>query len=190
MPLNSFIPVINAELAKQFPKDARFYGVAQSIPRIRGSVSETIPGVVDRNGDIEYVGIDDKYSLQVYHKLTLITVERTTTTGGYGDDLSDTKNTYALSAYVYHDVKRTAATSDIFLRLQNQFPQTLAAHPYKSIYVRLASVILNSDTLFAQEYKGSAFKLPPTGILFQLNYTIESSFERGCFEKLCPEDIC
>lgn len=190
MPLNSFIHAINDHLRNQFPKDAAFFGVCQSIPRIQGSVEEVLPGQVNQTtGEIKYVGVDDRNSLVAYHKLNGITVEPVNTRGGFGDEPSDTRNTYSLSMLVYHDMKKTGDTSDLFLHLQNTFPQFMNAPPYKSVLLRITSVILNSGQLFAQEYKGTSFKLPATSVLFQLNYTIESSFKRGCFEKLCPEDI-
>ena len=76
---------------------------------------------------------------------------------------------------------------ELFLFLQANFPEEIRSNPYKKVFIRTTNVILNSQQIFSAEYAGSNFLLPAEKSLFQINYTIESTFKKDCFAK-CPED--
>lgn len=185
MPLHKFIDAVNLELCKLF-KNVKVYGIAQTVTKRRGQSSESFPGVL-QGTEIREVGVDDRYALVLYHKITGISTLRTQTNQGYGDSVLVT-NTYSLSIIGYLDTRKTKMTADeAFLYVQENIPFQLKGEPYRQILLRVTNVILNVEQIFNAEYKGIDFKLPVEKTLFQINYTIESTHNKGCFEK-CPED--
>lgn len=188
MPLGNFISTINDNL-RTITHGAKFYGISRSISR----GTQTLPGFVNKSGEIEYVGLDDKFPVIGYHKLTGITTDRLLPNSktSYGDDYSDTRNSYGLSLFIYLDQKMTGiAPEDYFLIIQSALPDSVGLFTnYKTVLMRFNNVILNTEQIFAAEYKGTEFKIPAEKHLFQLNYTIESTFKKGCFDK-CPEVVC
>lgn len=180
MPLNSFVQAINDQLVKLVPV-MKVYGVAKTV--VRGQ--ERLPGIVSAKGDIEYVGIDDKYGVQIYHKSQSI---NTTLRGpGYGNALSDIVNTYAMSMFIYLDrSKVNIEPEELFLYLQARLPDTMKAEPFNLITIRTTNVILNSEQVYNTEYRGHEYPLPVEKTLFQVNYTIETVLKKHCFAD-CPE---
>lgn len=183
MPLNSFISAINQKLSGIIT-GAKVYGLTQAVQR----GSETLPATITKDGEYEYVGFDDVFPVMIYHKNTAITVSRSQRQGR-GDEFPDLINTYSLSMVVYLDHKRACMIPDeMFLLLQSNFPDAIKEDPFSFIRVNITSVILNSAQVIKTEYEGSDFKLPPEKSLFQINYNIETTFKKRCFEK-CPEVI-
>jgi hypothetical protein len=159
------------------------YGLAQTVQR----ESDGVPGVVDISGDINYVGLDDIYPAIIYHKVNAVSVTRAARQG-YGDEYSDLKNTYALVMVIYVDHKRACMTPDeMFLFLQANFPDAIKEQPYSAIRVQINTVNLNSGQVLTSEYPKSEFQIPANKSLFQITYTIETTFAKKCFAK-CPED--
>lgn len=187
MLLRSLIEKINAAFQGVIP-GIKTFGLAQSIVRkTREEEEEKLPGVVDLNGEVEYVGIDDVDPIRLYHRVSGISTGRSTRQG-VGDSLSDIMNTYQMSMIVFVNNKRTKLfPEEVFLFLQSNIPDAVKSDPYKLIFIRTTNVILNSQLVFLAEYSGSKFSLPPEMSLFQINYLIESTFKKDCFAK-CPDN--
>lgn len=187
MPLSKFIYAINDRLSGMID-GIKVYGLAQSLERVQGNTTETIPAIVDKSGEATYVGLDDTHPAILYHKNTGIIFTRGTgTQQGYGDQKGYVIATHAMSMILYLDHKRTNLLPDeAALYIQANFADEIKMDPYKQITPNITSVILNSATVLASEYVGSEFKIPPGKSLSQINYTIESVFSKNCFEK-CPE---
>lgn len=187
MLLRSFLNKINETIIGILP-DTKVFGLAQSIVKTSGNEKETLPGVVGKDGEIEYVGIDDVHAVRIYHKVSGITSSRVTTRPGFGDDQNDVVNVYQMSMIVFIDHKKTQLfPEDLFLFLQANIPDGLKVSPYKKILISVTNSNFNSRAIFESEYVGVEFKLPENKSLFQLNYTIESVFSKNCFVK-CPQD--
>lgn len=185
--LRSFLNKINGNITGILP-DTKVFGLAQSIVRTAGEGNETLPGIVGKDGEIEYVGIDDINAVRIYHKVNSVTSSRVATRQGFGDELNDIVNVYLMSMVVWIDHKRTKLhPEDLFLFLQANIPDEIKSDPYKRILLSVTSVNFNSRAVFAAEYAGIDFKLPENKSLFQLNYNIESTFSKNCFVK-CPTD--
>lgn len=185
--LNKFIEEVNKPLEKII-SGIKVYGLAESIARKTGTVTEVFPGVIDNDGEIKYVGIDDLNSVIIYHKANALGVRNSTQNRGFGDDLNALINAYSLSMIVYMDRKKTKLSADqLFLYIQSNIPSEIKMSPYKQILIQISTVILNSQAVFDSEYKGSENPLPANHSLMQINYTIESTLQKRCFEK-CPED--
>lgn len=187
MLLREFIKKINKEFEKLVPR-MQTYGLAQAIVRETTSGEEMLPGVVDKNGEITYVGVDDVDKVRIYHRNAGIQTTRVANKQGFGDSFSDIINTYQMAMIVFLNNKATKLyPEELFLYLQSNIPDGLKVEPYKTVFIRTTNVILNSQAVFRAEYAGTAFKLPEHMSLFQINYVIESTFKKECFAK-CPED--
>jgi hypothetical protein len=186
MLLRKAISQINNSLSKVF-NGMKVYGLAQTAYRKTGDQQERFPQVVDLEGEGKYVGIDDTDPIIIYHRNTGLTTGRTTRQG-YGDGHSDLVNTYQMAMIVFQSQELTKMfPEELFLFLQANFPEEIRFNPYKTVFIRTTNVILNSQLVFAVEYAGTDFFLPAEKSLFQINYTIESTFKKDCFAK-CPED--
>jgi hypothetical protein len=90
--------------------------------------------------------------------------------------------------YVFLNRKKSGLFADeLFQLIQANFPEVLKIEPYKSIRTFFNSVVLNDTQVYSQEYTGTPVKLTPEYNLFQINYSVEVVFTKGCFNK-CPED--
>lgn len=190
MLLRDFVDKINvffAEALKGAIPDLKTFGIAQSIIRTAGSEQEMLPGVVDKGtGEITYVGIDDTDAVRIYHRNPGLNVTRSATNRGVGDEYPDLVNTYQMAMIVFVDHKKAKMyPEELFLYLQANFPDALKSKPYKTITVNIGNIILNSQLVFRAEYAGAKFELPADKSLFQVNYTIQTTFSKKCFEK-CP----
>ena len=165
--IRNIITDLNAALDAKF-NHAVFYGIATSVTR----ELRMQPTVNERP-----VAFDDSYGMQIYHKLGDI---RVTYKPGMGR-VNNTVNTFAVSAIVFNNEKITGLKSDEIamvmqsvMSLQNNILPT--------------SIILNTQAIFAAEYRGVDFPLSEFFSLFQINYNVEVTFKSGCFD-LCPEDF-
>ena len=187
MSLGKFIEIINKPLEKII-SGVRVYGIAEPVARTSGSEVEILPGVISNNGEIKYVGIDDLESVIIYHKANALGVRLSTIKKGFGDDPNAFVNAYSMSMIVYIDRSKTKLRpEEFFLFIQANIPFEIKEQPYKSIFTQINTVILNTQTVYDSEYKGTKNPLPANHSLMQINYTIESTFDKNCFEK-CPED--
>jgi len=169
--IRNIITDLNTAMQEYF-KSAVYYGVAQNIER--EGISK--PVVNER-----VVSFDDSYGMIVYHKLGNINITRKP---GFGSS-EKTINTFAVSAVVFNNEKRTGLkTDEIAMVMQS----VLSLQNIASVRVLPGNVILNSQAIYQTEYRGSSYSLPEYTGLMQLNYTVEITFKSGCFD-LCPEDF-
>jgi len=186
MLLRSVIEKLNENLTG-LVDGIKTFGLAQSVIRTVGSDEEMFPGVIGKDGEIEYVGIDFDDKVRLYHRNAGITTSRSTQQA-FGDSFSDVVNTYQMAMIVAIDHKRSNLyPEDLFLLIQANIPDRVdGISDYKSVYLNTTNVIMNSQLVFAAEYAGVDIKLPAEKSLFQINYTIQSTFKKDCFKK-CPE---
>lgn len=183
MSLNKFISVINDSLAGMVQR-MKVYGLAE--PVTRGN--QVIPGIVRNEGEIIYPGPDDIEDIIIYHKATALATALSQTVKGTGDDPNASVNAYGMSMIVYLDRKKTKLTPDeLFLYIQARIPYQVNIDPYVQVLFRINNVILNGQQVYDSEFKGTENRLPANHSMLQINYTIESTFHKRCFEK-CPED--
>lgn len=159
----------------------RTYGIAQSVRR----GDQNMPAIVSDNGEGWYIGIDDIVPMQLYHKAGSLSVS--IVGQGRGDDIGDYRNLYNNVMVVFMDQKKLEMSADdVFLHLQAHFPESLDIKPFHQVNLRITSVILITQAVFAQEYTNQDFSLKPEHNMFAVNYTIEAIFNKNCFEA-CPE---
>lgn len=164
---------INASLETVF-KGAKFYGVATSVDR-EGKLR---PVVND-----QYVGFDNSFAFQMYHKINQVTTQRIRNTG-FGR-IEDRVNVFQMSAFVFNNEPRTKLKTDhIALMLDS----ILATINIISVRILPVNFILNTQAIYSTEYRGAEFSLSEHHSLLQMNYNIEMTLKSGCFE-VCPEDF-
>lgn len=181
--MNKAIDEINKRLTALFDEVAgvKIYGAAQTMTRTQGQERIVYPALVDFTGEGIYIGVDNDAPLIIYHKINSISTA-IKPKEAYGDDPGAIANTYNNTLIVYIDRERMKMSpEELFMYIQAHFPNPFKIPPF-DITVRITNVILNSLQVWASEYQKD-FELPPSTSMFAVNYTIESSFKKGCFDK-------
>jgi hypothetical protein len=187
MSLTRFIDAINEQITPLFNKwtGVKIHGLAQSMNRDNAGKTETLPALVDKKGEGQYVGIDDKNSVIIYHKGGAMQVQ-TKPNSGVGDSAGDLVYTYTISMVILIDRKKLEMLPDeIALLIQANLKDQIKIQDYKSVIIRIQNIILNTQQVFSSEYQNTVYKVKPSQSLFVINYQIESTFNKRCFAK-CP----
>ena len=141
-------------------------------------------GVTQPVIDEKYAGADDKYPLVAYHKLGSLTSRFQEGFGRVHDQI----NTYSNGLIVFlNKTKCKLYPDELLLYIQANIPETIAMDPYSLIRVVINNTQLDSETVYAQEYTKAKFELKANQYLFRINYTVETTFKKGCF-KTCPQN--
>lgn len=174
--IRDIVTELNASLT-WLPSGGEANGIAELL--LRDKV--TIPTINDR-----YVGIDDIYPVRIYHRLnSMISAIKAGT--GMGRNAGDQANTYQLSMVVFLDKPKSNMYPDEFLLIaQANTPERLPIEPYKSVVITFGSALFDSQLVYRQEYIASdAYRLKEDQFFFKINYSIETTFSKGCFKR-CP----
>lgn len=159
------------------PGGSEINGIAELL--LRDGV--TIPVINE-----QYVGIDDVYPVRIYHRLNSLssTIKLGT---GTGRSVGDQANNYQLSMVVFIDHPKAGLYPDEFLLFaQANTPERLTIEPYKSVVVTFGNAAFDSLSVYRQEYIASdTYRLKEDQFFFKINYSIETTFSKGCFKK-CP----
>lgn len=170
MPLvNDMVSWINDRVCTIIP-GIKAYGIAKSAIR----EGKQLPYTGEK-----YVGIDDTFISQVYHKqLTLNTLS--VPNSGYGDNEFSIQNTHGMAMILYYDESKSGPPDQIYSFIQSSITGVLKAEGYKSIRVNVSSAILNDGQVWAQEYGQTPLKLMGPQRLIQVNYSIVAVFDKDC----------
>lgn len=175
--IHDIIKVVNDSL-KGLVDDAVWQGVASNVKRKDVSQPEI---------NEKYAGIDDVHPLVAYHKLISLN-SSVIARSGYGDSAGYIKNAYSLALVVFVNRGKCKLYQDqVLLAIQANLPDLIDAPPYKSVQVIMGRVDLDSETVYGQEYTNARYKLGTDQYLFRINYTIETTFKKGCFHR-CPQN--
>lgn len=168
--VRNIISDVNVVLAKAF-KGAQFYGVATLVER----EGKGRPVVNDKD-----VSFDTSYPMQAYHRIGNVDV---TYANGFGRG-TDTTNTFTMAMVVFNDEKQTGLKQDeVAMILQSVLSKLNILAD-----LTVTGIILNSQQVWATEYRGTVYGLNEYQSLMQINYTLAVTFKSGCFD-LCPEDF-
>jgi hypothetical protein len=161
----------------ELPKGSEVFGVAELVSR----GDSTLPEI-----DGKFVGIDDIYPVRIYHRILSMS-SKLDPKGGYGNSVGDVVNTYAINMVVFLQHERVGRYPDeLILLIQANMPDRLRINPYKDIKVTFTGAQLDSQSIWAQEYRtGTDYRLKSDQFLFKINYNIETTFSKGCFKE-CP----
>ena len=173
-----------------FPAFSQVLGIAQLVTRTRDASEKTdVWPAVYKGGDCEYAGIDDTYPVVTYHRSLKMTLSRQPK-GGYGDDMPDMKMSHAMSLVIFAKKDETICSADsLAMDIQHKFPDQLTGADLpdglKTVVININDIVLSETQVFGEEYKNVPFFLGPEHILIKVNYTIESTYRKGCSTN-CP----
>lgn len=130
--------------------------------------------------DEKYIGIDDTYESQVYHKQLSVS-STNVARSGYGNSDANLQNTYGMAMFVYFNEKKCGIKADeLYTYIQTVVTGVLKAEGYKSVRVNVLNAVLNDTQVWAQEYGQTPFRLAGPQRLIQINYNIVIVFEKNC----------
>lgn len=194
--INQIISFIDNELRsgslnKEKLQPALFHGLSTTVARKKpGSTDlEVMPGIVTANGIGSVITPDDKYAIQIYHKLNgnLYSLEKKSV-----GDTHFIRSTSDLSMIVITNSKMTGKAKEAIE------PVALFGMPQKLSTALLTDLLINSclitpvasimdqNALFRQEYPQSKYFLNENVSLFSIKYKIEMTFSQICVDKcLC-----
>jgi hypothetical protein len=176
--IENLIQQINNAIQLDGPH-TKMFGLAQTMMRKRGNEMDVMPCLVDLEGEGKYIGIDDKFHLFSYHKVYSVTFANSKT--GFGNNL-DLIITHFCAMIVYlNRSKKKMLADDLMLLIQSRFPLIITAPPVKTIVVTLQNTILDGRRVAQEEYQDPNILIPEASMM-AINYKIESTFKKGCFD--------
>lgn len=167
--INDITKWANDKICQLLP-DAKFYGIAKTARK-----DDNIMPYIDE----KYIGIDDTFSGQLYHKLLNI-ASANVPASGYGDQDQNLQNTYGMAMIVYFSEGKCGAADRLYTFIQSAITGRLKSDGYRSIRVNVTSAVLNDAQVWAQEYGQSPFKLSGEQRLIQVNYNIVMVYDKQC----------
>ena len=168
--------------SKKFQK-GRFSGIAELV----GRKTETVPAIIDNNGNETVLVINDIYPFEVYHRHTGSNVQEVE--GNFGD-LVYRQETAQMLMVVIGDRKRLKMTkeeiiSGILLGMPLELGSAfLTANSLDNVNIIPGDFNLSKEDAWNAEYSTETVKLKPETIFFTLSYNIETRAKIDCI------DIC
>lgn len=184
--VNEIVNEVNKAI-KSFLSDSTFAlsslnGIAYPLLKEKDN---SLPATIDNKGNATYVGIDDKYSFMVYHKVMTTVPKKADATRQFGDGNKTTQVTNKMSLVVFANREKLKITQEV---LANYILASLPTNIDKTILskerlsecsIDVLEVNFNSSALFKREYlKESVLK--PHQMLFEVSYQIVYSFNSTC----------
>lgn len=169
--VSDIVTWVNEQVCGIIP-GAKQYGIAKSTLR---------DGKQMPYSDEKYIGIDDTFIAQMYHKQ--LTLNSTNVSGsGYGDSEMYLQNTHAMAMILYYDESKSGPPDQIYSFIQSAITGVLKAVGFKSVRVNVTSAILNDGQVWASEYGQTPLKLMGPQRLIQINYNIVAVFDKSCIK--------
>lgn len=196
--LNEITQFINdtlkaGSLNKEKLQPAKFYGTTSLIAIRKGTVLETMPGIIDASGKATPITPDSKLAIQVYHRLYTNTYAYVKKSFG---DAYDIKSTSDLAIIVLTNSKITGETKDVLEPVVLfGIPQKLSKAlrtDLKLINCLITPVASNLDHIqvFRQEFPQSDYTkiLNEQMSIFLIRYKVELQFSQACIDMcLCGQ---
>lgn len=161
---------VNGKLCKFMP-EVKTYGIAKSAVKGDGIAPYT---------EEKYIGIDDTFKAQAYHKQ--LTISSTTVPlSGYGDNEQSLQNSYSMALIVFFNEEKCGFSADkLYTFIQTSITGRLKGQGYKSVRVSVVNAILSDAQVWAQEYGQTPYKLAGPQRLIQVNYNIVMVYNPEC----------
>lgn len=192
--LDSIVGLINDGITEKLSASKvtlSIKGISKQLPRT-DTDSTQIPAYVDNFGQGTFSAIDDRYSVSIYHKCEGLTYQ-TEEALEFGDGQTFSRETAQMALFCVGDRRRLQMTQEWLASVvaagfpygvTKSFKQT---HPgLNAVAITITNVENDSQVVWAREFVNIPYALLPESILFQLNYTIETVYNKSCVE-LCEE---
>ena len=196
--LNQITKFINDELKagslnKKKLQPTNFIGLSTTIARSKkGSAQnavEILPAVIDESGKVIPITPDEKYSLQVYHKL--LTKVYSIDKKGFGDEYL-IKCVSELAMVVFTNGKLTGKAKEVLEPVvlfgipQRLSTALIADLKIKSCLIYPTASNLDHMQVFGQEFPRSEYFLNEQMSMFSIRYKVETVFSQTCIDQcLC-----
>lgn len=189
--LHQIIAQINTDLtqaggqfdSKRFQK-GRFSGIAELITKVDKEVRQTFPAIVENNGDVTKLMMDDSFPFELYHRH--LTSTATEVEQDFGDRVlrEETANMFMI---VMGDRNRLKLTKeDIITGINLGMPVELGQAFLTANSLVGANVVQGDFNLNKEEVWNSEFNtevmVKPNNILFSLNYSVVTKTWTTCIE--------
>lgn len=162
---------------------ARLYGIAELITRDK----HTEPGIVDGNGEVQYVGMDDIYPVTVYHRLISDSTQPTRL--GFGDAQWH-RQTIRMRCVVFATKKNIKVDMTTLLNeMAMRIPIKISRERLQSLNLRAVKVaagekISHTPIVFRDEYNLPLDHRPDVS-MGALTYSIEVLYDPACIAGVC-----
>ena len=155
----------------------KVYGVAK--PALKDGILMPVEGE-------KYIGLDDTFPMQVYHKELGLTSSETVGSG-YGDNIKNIINSHSMAMVIYYNTAKTrAGTDQLYMLIQKRISGVLKSPGIKYARIIVTSAILEDARVFVQEYGAAKLRLKATQRLIQVNYTVSIVFDKNCTPACLP----
>lgn len=158
-------------------------GISKQLPR----EEDGIPAFVDQSGEGSFNAFDDNFSVCIYHRNETTSFE-TQLNSGFGDSDDLKRETANMVLICWADRRRVEVTQEqLAAAIVGSLPFSLGKTFVKdknmtSALVEAVSIDHVSQNIWGREFKGIEFMLPPESIYFQINYRIETVYDKTCIE--------
>ena len=165
----------DGSLADKRFKPAKFFGVASAFEK-QGVIS---PGVMHEDGEIETVVPDDRYALQVYHKLNTISYADSKATS-YGDN-REVVRVMDMSAYVFAVSNRVhMQAEELEPYISFGLPQEVNIPGHRTCIVRAVGADMDKIRNYKNEFQNIKKFLAPNHIFFSVRYQAKMVVNQEC----------
>lgn len=153
------------------------------------SVTIRYPAIVDNDGEVRMIDIDDGYSIILYHKVEGI-VNSMVARKGYGDESGGQLETANMSLMLFawrNKIRRPAWWFEAVIK--DQVFETMKLETRDLGVLQRSKVIIGNssfDKLSILQREFSEIELNyPNLIAIEIKYRIESNWKKGCFSSCC-----
>lgn len=187
----NIVDLVNTSLATKLVDGSRFVkqlnGLSELIPRNEGDDQTTLPVLVSTNDYKTFDGLDDRYSIQIYHRV--ISVEQVESPLSFGDGATNGREEAKMRIVCFADRKRTKLdpyAMAFLLRstLNEQFTDTQLI-PFSGLLG--AIVEATQDNYDGVEVWQNEYTLPSESypvklhqMLLSIDYTITTDYNTSC----------
>lgn len=175
--------LISGQFSTNKFKPANIKCIAELYKKDDNGVEKTIPGVIDFVGNIDYVGMDDKYKFQIYHRI--LNSEFDDNEEESFGNMKRVHHTHNMIMVVMYDITKVKEhKEEIIAGIGDAWTYQLTTAQLTTLSLNNVKInggtfSVNSDEVFESEFKTS--KRKSNWVFISFTYTIEEFNRQGCF---------
>lgn len=183
--LEEIVAQINTTLKDRLASD-RFLFLTRGISRAMVREGEEFPAFTDNTGEGTFNAIDDRFSICLYHKCE--GVDFLDTTQGFGDQGDLSRESARMAMIVWANRRKVNLTQEqIAAAVVSAMPfsvdrQFQAERGIGGTVIEVQSIDHNQRSLWSREFPGFDFAITPEHAYFQVNYRVETIYDKSCIE--------
>jgi hypothetical protein len=185
------VEILNASLVSGLFGHKRFgggvvHGLANIINEAATDTDDakSFPVVYNENEEPKPVGVDDTYTLIVYHRATGQSFDTPDTS--FGDGFGEVKQTTSMVMVVYGSRTRLKLSPEtlaglIILAMPNFYGKTeLIGSHLDTLFVEVTGSDLEPLSVFGAEFNGVDFSISPDEFMFKIEYSLKCEYRKTC----------